>query len=113
MDPNTNCNLRILSRLIGTGFGLLFSVFWCFMAVKIGAGFMAIFGIPFIGVTLSQFVRCIRSVQKEKEQEEKEPWEHSQSQVYTTGAGSDFCSCCGSRLEDGFAFCPKCGRRIR
>lgn len=114
MDPKTNRKLGIMSRLAGAGFGLLFSIFWCIMAWSIGAGFMVIFGIPFIGVTLFQFVMCIRIILKEKKQEEKpDPWEHDQSQVYTASSGNGFCPYCGSPVEGGFAFCPKCGRRIQ
>lgn len=42
-------------------FAALFGIFWCVIAVNIGAGFMAIFGIVFIGIAIAQAVYNYRN----------------------------------------------------
>lgn len=98
-------------------FGLIFSVFWCVMAVSMGAGFMLIFGIPFAGLMgyrLYVLLQLSKGQPKEHTRREAEPWERPvHAETRTDAAGSGYCPYCGSSVETEFAFCPKCGRKLK
>lgn len=100
-------------------FGLIFSIFWCVAAASMGAWFMLIFGIPFVGMMIYRLY-VISQYAKEDEKKplpkEADPWERpiSQSvpqQENTARGEGKFCPYCGGGIQDGFEFCPKCGRR--
>ena len=91
-------------------FGLVFSIFWCCMALAIGAGFMLIFGIPFVGMMIYRLYVILQLSKEEPEQtppKETDPWDRPQE----TASGSGYCPYCGSPIQAGFAYCPKCGRK--
>ena len=93
-------------------FGLVFSIFWCIAAASMGAYFMLIFGIPFVGMMgyrlyiLSQYTKEER---KDIPAKETDPWDRPAPQQPTNGV--IFCPYCGDSIKKNFAFCPKCGRR--
>lgn len=94
-------------------FALVFSIFWCLFALSMGAGFMLIFGIPFVGLTAYRLGVMLK-LSREKEtgvapKKEVDPWDQPQN---ASQADGDFCPYCGFRLQSGFEFCPKCGRRL-
>ena len=99
-----------------TVFALIFAIFWCFMAASMGAGFMVIFGILFIGMT---GYRLYVLLQLAKDQEEKEhlkeadPWERPAVEAprQDGGAKNGFCPYCGSAVQAEFQYCPNCGRK--
>lgn len=47
-------------------FAVLFSIFWCVMAVRVGAGFMVIFGVLFVGLSLWRLALCVKMLRREK-----------------------------------------------
>lgn len=94
-------------------FGTVFAVFWCIMAASMGAWFMLIFGIPFVGMMLYRLYVCIQYSKEEKPgQKEADPWDRPTPPASRPGSGASFCPYCGGDAQEGFAFCPKCGRRL-
>ena len=93
-------------------FGLVFSIFWCCMAAAMGAGFMLIFGIPFVGFMgyrLYIMVQLSREEPEKEEKQETDPWDRPSPKEQP--AGNRFCPYCGGALEEKFVYCPKCGRK--
>lgn len=99
-------------------FGLIFAIAWCVIAVSMGAGFMLIFGLPFVGM-MGYRLYVLLQVSKEEPGKGKpsEPWDRPDSTPRApTGnstAGNGFCPYCGSAVQTDFEFCPKCGRRLK
>ena len=96
----------------GCIFGLVFSIFWCCMAVAIGANFMLIFGIPFAGMMAFRLYVLLQLSKEEPKREEKkeaDPWDRPLPQEQPAGNG--FCPYCGSPVQKNFTYCPKCGRK--
>ena len=90
---------------------LIFGIFWCLVALSMGAGFMLIFGIPFVGLLAYRLVMIIKlGAEKPKQppRQEMDPWEQREKPV-----GYEFCPYCGSAVEESFAYCPKCGRKLK
>lgn len=109
-------------KALGIGssvFGILFAVFWCVGAASIGAWFMLLFGIPFAGMMIYRLYVCIQFGKADKETpqpKERDPWERPEAvdtsgQKNTAGSEGKFCPYCGGSIQNGFTFCPKCGRR--
>ncbi len=114
---------RQAGRAMGIGsslLGILFVIIWCAMAAAMGAWFMLLFGIPFLGFMIYRLVVCIRLTQKEKP---VEPWEQKDRHLSAVtpredGGSSDasatgYCPYCAQTVREEYTFCPKCGRRIR
>ena len=100
-------------------FSVLFAIFWCIMAASMGAWFMLIFGIPFVGFMIFRLTVSIKMMNEENAKP-SEPWEGGQN--YTGSAGyapsgtsrqGGYCPYCGSAVEETFEYCPKCGRKLR
>ena len=94
-------------------FGLIFSIFWCLAACSMGAWFMLIFGLPFVGMMLFRLVMCAKYTEEKPQQPSQDsvdPWERPTPHRQEKGNG--FCPYCGSGVEDGFEYCPKCGRKL-
>ena len=96
-------------------YGIVFVVIWCAIAAAMGAWFMLLFGIPFLGFMIFRLVICVRKMNEQKR--EADPWEQQtrpREPVYDSGAGREggFCPYCGEEVKGGFVFCPKCGRRL-
>lgn len=91
-------------------FGLIFSIFWCVAAASMGAWFMLIFGIPFVGMMVYRLY-VISQYAKDDEkgpQSETDPWDRPAPSGQASGSG--FCPYCGGSIQEGFEYCPKCGR---
>ena len=101
------------SMSIGSSvFGILFAIVWCATAASMGAWFMLLFGIPFVGLMVYRLVMCIRLSKDEEEKappKETEPWERPSQEP--NRSGNKYCPYCGFGLQEGYEFCPKCGRR--
>ncbi len=103
-------NLTVASHI----FGILFMIFWCIMAISMGAWFMGLFGLPMLGLMIYRLVVMLRlSGEEEKKEPPKsaDPWDRPQEKPKRQTEGGRFCPYCGSSLQEDFAFCPKCGRR--
>ena len=101
-------------------YGLIFSIVWCVLAVSMDAGFMLFFGIPFAGLMAYRLVVCVKLAKSGDSKKNMEPWDRPADQaswqqgqtrqVPPTG-GSGYCPYCGGAVQEGFQFCPGCGRR--
>lgn len=90
---------------------LIFGIFWCLAALAMGAGFMLIFGIPFVGLLAYRLVMVIKFGDRKPNQpprQEMDPWEQRVKPV-----GNGFCPYCGSAVDESFEYCPKCGRKLK
>lgn len=95
-------------------FALIFAIFWCVMACAMGAWFMLIFGLPFVGMTVFRLVMLTRHHQdspKQKPYLPEDPWDRP-AQTHKERENG-FCPYCGSAVEESFDFCPKCGRKLK
>lgn len=93
-------------------FGILFLLVWC----AIAPSFMKLFGLFGLGMMIYRLYLCIQLAKEEKApKEELEPWDRpsisSASSPETPVSSGKFCPYCGFQLQQGYEFCPKCGRR--
>ena len=111
-DRNEERKLAGSYRIGATIFGLVFAIFWCCAAVAMGAWFMLIFGIPFVGMMVFQLVVSIRIMKKEKKSDD--PWERPtagrEPPRQTDSGGSGYCPYCGAAITEAYQFCPQGGR---
>ena len=93
-------------------FGLVFAIFWCIAAASMGAWFMLIFGIPFVAMMIHRIYVISHYMKDEKpNSREAEPWERPVNGD-TPHTAPGFCPYCGGSIQEGFEYCPKCGRRL-
>lgn len=108
---------RKAGKAMGVGmsvFALIFSVFWCLMACSMGAYFMLLFGIPFVGMMGYRLYVLLQMTKEEPKQHQADPWERPAAPRFEENRNTDgFCPYCGGTVEAAFEFCPKCGRRLR
>ena len=89
---------------------LIFGIFWCLVALSMGAWFVLIFGIPFVGLLAYRLVMVAKHGKDSPGQstlQNQDPWEEQ-----TRSANNGWCPYCGSSVEESFAYCPKCGRKL-
>ena len=91
-----------------------FGVFWIIIAVSVGAGFMAPFGIIFVLLAVGMAVYSFRNATAQNrfsafdivdDGEEPDPLNQRVS-------GQRFCAHCGNPLPENANFCPGCGEKI-
>ena len=104
----------------------LFGVFWTIMAAAIGGGFMAVFGIIFIGVAVVSAVYNFKNATGQNRYSEYDIVDHTeeadplneyfgaavQAVPRTERTESAFCPYCGTPVQTDFAFCNKCGKKL-
>jgi len=115
-----------MSAIMGI-FVALFGVFWTIMAIGMGAGFMAPFGIIFIIISIIGVIYNFKNATSKNryssfdivdQQQEPDPFNerfgnsYYNSGYFQQGTGSEFCPYCGNRVKKEFEFCNKCGKRL-
>lgn len=109
----------------------LFGIVWSVIALRLGAAFMAMFGLIFVIVAAIQAVYQIRNATSKQRyseydiveaNEEPDPWndrlscdeeKHSQTNCGNdTTKGSLFCPYCGAPVDVSYAFCNRCGKKL-
>ena len=118
MDRDQERKLAGSYRVGVTIFGMVFAIFWCCAAAAMGAWFMLIFGIPFVGMMVFQLVLSIKIMKQERRRDD--PWDRGTTNgeppvrpgQQTGSGGSGYCPYCGGEIAKNFEFCPKCGRRL-
>lgn len=104
----------------------LFGVFWCILALCMGAWFMVPFGLIFVGMAVYQAIYHSRNATAEDRysivdivdsDEESDPMNvrygrESGASNNVPGTSVAFCPYCGSAVEGNFDFCPKCGKKL-
>ena len=108
--------------IIGSIFGVCFSIFWIHMVLKMNNPMFALFGVFFLVMTcVGLFINIKNTFSKNRysiyditdEHEEIDPlqkrfYEAKETKVHTFG----YCPYCGEELEQDYKYCPKCGREI-
>ena len=98
-------------------YGLVFSIVWCIFAASMRVWLFVILGLFIVGMSAYRLYVCIQLSKEEKKKElppEVDPWDRPsipQPSRQETAASGKFCPYCGFELQEGFEFCPKCGRR--
>ena len=106
------------------GFGLVWTIF----SINLGAPFIfPIFGIVFIGLAVFQAVYNLKNAAGKNrfsvfdivdENEEPDPLNKLFSEneadniSHEGGKEAGYCPYCGTGLDVGFEFCPKCGKKL-
>ena len=106
----------------------LFGVFWCIIAVSIGAVIMLPFGLIFIGIAVYNAWYSYHNATAEDrfsvidivdEVEEVDPLNvkygrkrEEVSVMENNGTSAEYCPYCGKELSSDFEFCPKCGKKL-
>ena len=90
---------------------VIFGIFWCVVALSMGAGFMLIFGIPFVGLLIYRLVMVSRHGKEEHKAPPRQETDHWNPRVRSAENG--FCPYCGSTVDESFEYCPKCGRKLK
>ena len=97
-------------------FGLVFSIFWCIAAASMGAWFMLIFGIPFVGMMVYRlYVLSQYAKEEPTSAKETDPWDRpaaTKTPGQTTCGEGRFCPYCGGERQESFAYCPICRRKL-
>ena len=81
-----------------------------------GAWYMLLFGIPFVGMMIHR-IYVFSQIAKKEETHIRTPFADNDSIEHpdkkpNQQAGS-FCPHCGGALQESFSYCPKCGRRLQ
>ena len=114
---------------VGCIFAAVFGVFWCIVAVSMGAYFMLPFGVIFIGFAVWQAVYHTHNATSEDRYsvfdivdsaEESDPLQEQygrnrysmEQDVPNDGGDAAFCPYCGKPVGSDFEFCPKCGKKL-
>lgn len=100
----------------------IFGVFWTIMAASMGGGFMALFGLVFIAVAVVQAVYHFKNATSKNRYsafditdsgEEPDPLnQRFGAAPEPAQSGGGYCPWCGAKVDDGYAFCRKCGKKL-
>ncbi len=110
-----------IASLCMVAFGLI----WTVIVASSGIWIMALFGVIFIVMGIVQAVYNFKNATSKNRfstfditegDEEPDPleqrWGEDQDEQRQTYDGEkNYCPYCGTRLEEDFEFCPKCGKR--
>ena len=102
----------------------IFGVLWTVAVASVGGGFMALFGVVFIVIAIVQAVYHFTNARSKnrfstfditEESEEPDPWnarfgESPQPAPPSESAG--YCPYCGAKVESGYVYCRKCGKKL-
>lgn len=110
-------------------FMIVFGVFWCLLALGMGAWFMLPFGCLFIGIacynawysfhnaTAEDRYSIVDIVDGDEEADQLNMRYGISSKEYRSttdipGTSVYYCPYCGNSVESQFDFCPKCGKKL-
>ncbi|MGN0746408.1 MAG: zinc-ribbon domain-containing protein [Aristaeellaceae bacterium] len=108
--------VSVIVALVGVG--------WTIVAVSMGAGFMAFFGVAFIIIALVNAGEGFYNATAEKRmsvvdvvdaREEPDPLSEriGSKQAEPLQQPAAYCPYCGTPAEPDYAFCPRCGRALK
>ena len=104
----------------------LFGVIWTVLAVNIGGGFFALFGVVFIIIAVFQAIYHFKNATGKNRHsafyitdgnEEPDPLNERFGQQRdvarkNNNTGSAFCPYCGTKVEGDYHFCNQCGKEL-
>lgn len=102
----------------------LFGVVWTILTLRMGAGFMALFGVFFVVFAVMQAVYQFANASGKRrdslyeivdEEEEKKPPAEAPKVLPPSPAKAGvgrYCPYCGEAVQADFAFCSGCGRKL-
>lgn len=100
-----------------------FGIFWTVMAARF-SGFFALFGVLWTCIAIANTVYNFKNATKKNRysaydivdsSEEPDPWNQrfvSQEADHAHGGQHRFCPYCGTAVEEDFAYCGKCGKKL-
>ena len=113
---------------IGNVFMAIFGVLWMCAAGSIGGGFFALFGLVFVGIAIANAVYSFRNATREERYSEYDITEgHEEPDPLNARFGSQqvnefvnqndgvesvYCPYCGTKVEKGYVYCNKCGKKL-
>lgn len=105
-----------------------FGLIWTVIAVSIGGGIFALFGVVFIVIAIVQAVYNFKNATSENRysafditdsSEETDPLNErfgskaqKSDKADASGNTSVFCPYCGTKVEGDYEFCNKCGKKL-
>lgn len=124
----------MMNGIVGI-FVALFGLFWTVMAVYIGGGFMAIFGLIFIAIAIINVIYNFKNATGKNRyseyditdgNEEPDPFNErfsgdskywydyssDSNQNALQNTESKFCPYCGTKVETDYEFCNNCGKKL-
>ena len=102
----------------------LFGLFWTIMALTLGAGPFALFGLIFIGIAVYSAIYNFKNATSENRhstydivdsEEEPDPFNERfgrPSTPDTDGTNTSYCPYCGIKVEEKYEYCAKCGKKL-
>ena len=103
----------------------VFGIFWTIAAVSMGAGlFFGLFGIVFVGIAVVNAIYNFKNATNKnrysvyditEDGEETDPFEKYYKTDKTninSDIESNFCPYCGTKVENNYEFCNKCGKKL-
>ena len=114
---------------VGAVIGIVFGIIWTIAALSMGAPFFfPLFGLVFIGMGVYNAVYNYRNATSENryrefditdENEEPDPLNERYGANKSAGSGDanavhggGFCPYCGTKAEEGYEYCRKCGKKL-
>lgn len=105
--------------MAGCIYGVVFMLFWCGVVAAMRVWIFLLFGLFGLGMSIYRLYICIQISKEDKAKQQKreaDPWERPAisegPRQEASSAGSGFCPYCGGSVQEAFAFCPKCGRKL-
>lgn len=107
-------------------FMALFGVLWTVIAASSGGGLFALFGVIFIAIAVVQAIYNFKNATSKNRYSSFDITEHHEepdplnqrfgdydNDISSADDGeSNFCPYCGTKVQDGFNYCNKCGKRL-
>lgn len=100
----------------------IFGVFWTCMALWIGAGPFALFGLVFIAIAIMQAVFHFKNATGKNRYSAYDIVDHTEESDPLNNrfgapqekkdADGNFCPYCGEKVGDDFVFCGECGKKL-
>ena len=114
---------------VGAVIGIVIRIIWTIAALSMGAPFFfPLFGLVFIGMGVYNAVYNYRNATSENrysefditdENEEPDPLNERYGANKSAGSGDanavhggGFCPYCGTKAEEGYEYCRKCGKKL-
>ncbi len=107
----------------------IFGLLWTVMALQVGGGVFALFGVVFVIAAIAQAIYAFSNATRKKrfseydvtsDEEEADPLNarfggHAENGDATgehEGEARAFCPYCGAKAGEGFVYCAHCGKRL-